>query len=67
MCCDKCHQDSLDVDTQTQGAHSLFHFLGLDLNSVVSLTSTRSELVMDAVKKQVWWLWSIRCYMYCFM
>jgi len=53
MCCDKCHQDSLDVDTQTQGAHSLFHFLGLDLNSVVSLTSTRSELVMDAVKKQV--------------
>jgi len=53
MCCDKSHQDPLLVDTQTQGAQSLFHFLGLDFNSVVSLTSTRSELVMDAVTKQV--------------
>jgi len=56
MCCDKSHRVPLDVDTQTQGAHSLFHFLGLDLNSVVSLTSTRSELGMNAVTKQVRWI-----------
>jgi len=53
MCCDKSHRDPLDVDTQTHGAHSLFHFLGLDFNSVVSLNITRSELVMDVVTKQV--------------